>query len=226
MRIYLVRHGQSNANIDWSENTRRADMAIELSPVGHEQAKGVGKFLAQHFLSQYAIRPKIRLWHSPYMRTRQTAKHIYEECQTARFGDSWFLDMKEHFLLYEQQHGIYDGLTDEERARDFPGEWAYYQKHKADGGKVFAQIPLGESRMDVAQRIHQAFGTFHRDADRHEIKDIVVVGHGTTNRCFAFAWLHLPYEWLEAEPNPLNGSVRLIEDGKDLGYIFEGFPGR
>jgi 2,3-bisphosphoglycerate-dependent phosphoglycerate mutase len=181
------------------------------------------------------------LWHSPYNRTRQTAQEIYEACTLPkeaqifdspnhdvltstirREGTSFFFDKKEHFLLYEQQHGIYDGLSDDERKEQYPEEWAYYQKHKRDGGKVFAQLPLGESRIDVAQRIHQAFGTFHRDADKHGIEDIVVVGHGTTNRCFLFAWLHKTYEWLEKEPNPKNCSVRLIEDGKDEGYIYEG----
>ena len=253
MRIFLVRHGQSHANIDWSENTRKADMAIQLTTEGHKQAKDAGEFLqsyfTKHLLAQGALGafiPKIRLWHSPYTRTRQTAQEIYDACvlptsatiihdamQTETFqiprhwpkraaGEPFLWDKKEHFLLYEQQHGIYDGLSDDERQAQYPDEWAYYQKHKRDGAKVFAQLPLGESRIDVAQRIHQAFGTFHRDADKHAIEDIVVVGHGTTNRCFLFAWLHKGYEWLEEEPNPLNCSVRLIEDGEDKGYIYDG----
>lgn len=253
MRVFLVRHGQSHANLDWSENTRNADMSINLTQEGHAQAKGAGEFLAgyftKHLLATGALGsfiPKVRLWHSPYNRTRQTAQEIFDACvlpqpvtilgeatQTPSLtvphhwpkratGDSFFWDKKEHFLLYEQQHGIDDGLDDDERKAQYPEEWAYYQKHKRDGGKVFAQLPLGESRIDVAQRIHQAFGTFHRDADKHGIEDIVVVGHGTTNRCFMFAWLHKTYEWLEKEPNPLNCSVRLIEDGEDKGYIYEG----
>lgn len=250
MRIFLVRHGQSNANVDWSENTRRADAAIELTAEGHEQAKKAGKFLADWF-NKHASRhyPKIRLWHSPYKRAAQTADEIEAMCLAApcdgttsearrvipsgthgrddvrKPGESIFWDKKMHFLLYEQAHGIYDGLSDEEREREYPAEWAYYQKHKSDGFKVLAQLPLGESRIQVAQRIHQAFGTFHRDNEKHGIDNIVVVGHGTTNRCFAFAWLHKELEWLEKEPNPLNCSIRLIENGEDLGYIFDGFKG-
>lgn len=255
MRIFLVRHGESNANVDWSENIRRADAAIELTAEGHEQAKEAGKFLAEWF-NRLAGRhyPKIRLWHSPYKRAAQTADEIEATCLAApcvgteneprkiappgvpgsllpyfgdvrKPGESLFWDKKMHFLLYEQAHGIYDGLSNEERERDYPAEWAYYQKHKADGLKVLAQLPLGESRIEVATRIHQAFGTFHRDNEKHGIDNIVIVGHGTTNRCFAFAWLHKELEWLEKEPNPLNCSVRLIEDGKDRGYIFDGFKG-
>lgn len=241
MRIFLVRHGQSNANVDWAENTRRADAAIELTAEGHEQAKEAGKFLTAYFKGitptgasgaydgrAYTHRPKIRLWHSPYKRATQTAQHLYDECvlDVPPIGDSWFTEgMREHFLLYEQAHGIYDGLSDVEREREYPAEWAYYQKHKSDGFKVLAQLPLGESRIQVAQRIHQAFGTFHRDNDKHGIDNLVVVAHGTTNRCFAFAWLHKELGWLEKEPNPLNCSIRLIEDGEDRGYIFDGFKG-
>jgi hypothetical protein len=38
------------------------------------------------------------------------------------------------------------------------------------------------------------------------------------------SWSPLLFEWFEKEPNPKNCSVRLIEDGEDKGYLFEGFP--
>ena len=276
MRIFLVRHGMSRANVDWSENRRVADHAIELTEEGKKQAEGAGKALAKYFeehLVQYQSRnllgpthlviPKIRIWNSPYMRTRQTRDHLMRTCvlrdlskiskdsgggmhwlraggdslrghlhpddyDVSRFakpktGDSWFLDQKEHFLLHEQQFGIFDGLSDEQRREQYPAETEYYEKCKNFEGKVWAKLPMGESRIDVARRMHQAFGTFKRDEEKHEIENIVVIGHGTTNRCFTMAWLHLGPEWLEREPNPKNCSVRLIENGEDKGYIFKGY---
>jgi 2,3-bisphosphoglycerate-dependent phosphoglycerate mutase len=239
-------------------------MSIALTEEGREQARAAGKFLKGYFESSlmqeaatgpFMTVPRIRLWHSPYDRTRQTAQGIVNVCRVPEEltigspllinpanagdenhrneGDSFFFDpadldnpvphAREHFLLYEQAHGMFDGLSDDERARAFPEAWAYYQKHKRDGGKVFAQLLMGESRIDVAARMQQAFGTFHRDKEENDIKNIVVVGHGTTNRCFVFAWFKKRYEWLEKEPNPKNCSVRLIEDGVDKGYIFDGF---
>ena len=235
MRIFLVRHGQSEANVDWSQNTLRADAAIPLTQEGHAQARQCGQFLAHYFKHElglrvvdgaYEQRPKIRLWHSPYARAIQTAERIAEECvlDVDPVGDSWFTaGVREHFLLREQEHGVYDGMSDAEREAAYPAEWAYYQKHKKEGFKVLAQLPLGESRIQVATRVHQAFGTFHRDADKHGIDTLVIVAHGTTNRCFTFAWLHESLAWLEQEPNPNNCSVRLIEDSEDRGYIFAGF---
>jgi hypothetical protein len=34
---------------------------------------------------------------------------------------------------------------------------------------------------------------------------------------------HLSPEWFEAEANPNNCAIRLIENGADQGYVFEGF---
>lgn len=219
MRILLVRHGQSRSNVDASEHWRVADHAIELSDEGHQQAKAAGEFL-RGWLEKSCPEgkgSKIRLWHSPYTRTRQTADHVEEACR------DWLLDRKEHLLLAEQQFGLFDGLDDEERAEKYPDFHAYYEKCKKFEGKLWPKMPLGESRFEVAQRVHQAFGTFKRDYDKHGIDTLVVVGHGATNRAFMMMWLHLQYEWMHREPNPLNCSVRLIDSGVDRGYVFPGF---
>jgi 2,3-bisphosphoglycerate-dependent phosphoglycerate mutase len=84
-------------------------------------------------------------------------------------------------------------------------------------------MPQGESRFDVAKRIHQAFGTFHRDAIEHGIHDLVVICHGVTMRAFVMMWCHLSPEWFEAEPNPANCAIRVIDAGLDRGYVFDGF---
>lgn len=271
MRIFLVRHGMSQSNADWGVNTRMADHAIELTEEGKEQARKAGEFLAQYFDLNLAetrsaetaetLIPKIRLWVSPYQRTRQTADALEQVCVvpnqamickpsvsgqlqyvpehwggvgnlfgfapvpngSRKMGDSYFLDRREHLLLAEQQFGVFDGLSDAEREEHYPREQAYYEKCKKFEGKLWPKMPLGESRFEVCQRVHQAFGTFKRDEERHGIENIVVVGHGTTNRAFTMMWLHLPYEWMHQEPNPKNCSIRLIEDGEDMGYIFPGF---
>lgn len=201
-----------------------------------------------HFPTPIYQIPAIRIWHSPNKRTRQTAAAIEETCvlpniedapktkfhvpeegrhdtinhAVRKDGDSWFIDKKEHLLLYEQQFGLFDGLSDEERKEQYPMEFAYYEKCKKFQGKMWAKMPLGESRADVCQRMHQTFGTF-RDDQNKGIQNIVVVGHGTTNRAFIQMWMNYPWEWIEKEPNPKNCSIRLLEDGVDKGYIFEGY---
>jgi broad specificity phosphatase PhoE len=155
---------------------------------------------------------------SPYHRTRQTADAIVA---TSR---GWITDRVEHILLCEQQFGLFDGVAETELPVRFPREFAYYDMQCRFGGKFWARMPQGESRFDVAKRIHQAFGTFHRDAAEHGIHDIIVICHGVTLRAFVMMWCHLSPEWFEAEANPSNCAIRLIENGVDRGYLFGGFP--
>ena len=49
-------------------------------------------------------------------------------------------------------------------------------------------MPLGESRFDVAIRVHEAFGTFHRDAERNGVRNIIIICHGVTLRAFVMMW--------------------------------------
>jgi len=231
-RIYLVRHGLSEGNEDRNVHRKIADHAIKLNPLGESQATMAGDFL-EGYLRDNNIRPrwykdpvgflknspnKFRVWRSPYDRTRMTADRLISQLDPKRI-----IDVREHAFLVEQQFGLFDGLDNDECAALFPEENDHYLKQKNHGGRFWAQQPLGESRFMVAQRVHSAFGTFHRDCDKHGIENIIVVSHGTTLRCFAMMWLHLPYEWMEQEPNPKNCSIRLIEDNTDKGYIFEGF---
>ena len=45
IRIYLVRHGQSEANLDNAVNARLPDHRIALSAEGHRQAAATGEFV-------------------------------------------------------------------------------------------------------------------------------------------------------------------------------------
>ena len=128
-------------------------------------------------------------------------------------------DYREHVNLCEQQFGLFDGIPDDELPSRYPAESAHYAKCVAQGGKFWARMPLGESRFDVAVRAHEAFGTFHRDAARRGIRRLAIICHGVTMRAIVMQWLHLPYEWFDAEANPRNGAIRHISDHEDLGYL-------
>lgn len=219
LRVFLVRHGQSAANVDHEILKKIADHAVPLTPEGKRQARAAGSFLGR-YLAEHPGR--VRLWRSPYLRTRETAAEILDTCLSPS-GEPMIGDAYEHLLLHEQQFGVFDGLSDEEKELRYPDATAFYRKCKDATGKMWPQMPLGESRVQVCLRVHQAFGTFHRDLDRHGVDTVVIVGHGTTNRAFITMWLHKPYEWMEEEPNPANCSIRLIDDKEDHGYVFPGF---
>jgi 2,3-bisphosphoglycerate-dependent phosphoglycerate mutase len=217
VRILLVRHGESLGNVDPTVHATTADHAVPLSDRGREQAREAGRRIAAFFTQHDGgVRRHVRLWVSPYLRTRQTADAIQET------AGAWITDRVEHVLLCEQQFGLFDGIPEAELPERFPREFAHYDMQCRFGGKFWARMPQGESRLDVAQRIHQAFGTFQRDAVAHEIRDLIVICHGVTLRAFVMMWCHLSPEWFEHEPNPKNAAIRLLHHG-DQGYVFEGF---
>lgn len=209
--ILLVRHGESKGNVDINHYKGVADHRIELTDNGKRQAKEAGTFLKE-FLSRE--NGKVRLWHSPYTRARQTANLIFGEIKDL------VESRKEHFLLCEQQHGLFDGLTDEERRDRYPAEQAAFEKCVKFEGKFWPRYPLGESPFDVAVRVQQFFGTMYRDLEYNDIDTVVIVSHGVTVRAFTMAYLYKSPEWFDSQRNPKNASIRLIEGKEDKGLIF------
>jgi 2,3-bisphosphoglycerate-dependent phosphoglycerate mutase len=205
MKITLIRHGESEGNINRSVYFEKPDHSIALSPLGRRQATECGKALVG-----MDYRPQ-RIWVSPYARTRETATGIVEGLANGIHGIT--CDVKESIHLVEQQFGLFDGHAEEALSEIFPKEHAHYKKAEEFEGRFWARMPLGESRFDVCQRVHQFFGTIQRDAERHGIEDIIVVSHGVTIRAFVMMWLHKEWEWLEQEPNPANCSISVIENG-------------
>ena len=217
MRILLVRHGESLGNVDAAVHATTADHAVPLSPRGVDQAREAGRAVAAYYTRVLGDeRPHIRLWVSPYKRTRQTADALLET------AGPWISDRVEHILLCEQQFGLFDGVPEAELPTRFPAEFGYYDMQCRFGGKFWARMPQGESRFDVAKRIHQAFERSHRDAIEHGIQELVVICHGVTLRAFVM-WCHLSPEWFELEPNPCNCAIRVIDGRSDGGYLFPGF---
>lgn len=226
LRIFLVRHGESLSNLNKKVHLETPDHAIGLSENGKVQAQAAGTFLRDFFNAESTPNDRsyfrARIWVSPYLRTRQTADHIEGELKSLKHFYTTNVDRCEHINLVEQQFGLFDGLDEDDLFYKYPTEHAHYKKCEDFEGKFWARMPLGESRFDVAVRVHQAFGTFHRDYEKHGIRNLIIVSHGVTNRAFAMQWLHQPFEWFEKEKNPANCSIRLIENNVDKGYIYKG----
>lgn len=216
MRILLVRHGETIANVDRKVHLTIPDSLVPLTHKGIMQAQQAGRFI-EDYLENNGKRKKtkIRIWRSPYMRARDTSDIIYENIK-----DLVECPPKELLHLAEQQYGLFDGLNREQKQDKFPEHTQHYNKHEEYNVRFYARQPMGESRYDVALRVHNCFGTFHRDKEDRDIDTIIIVAHGIVNRAFLMQWLHLSPEWFEKEPGPENCSIRLIEGGEDKGYIF------
>jgi broad specificity phosphatase PhoE len=61
IRLFLVRHAQSAANLDQSMISQRPDHSIPLSPEGCEQAVGAGEALADYLANLPSPSGRVRL---------------------------------------------------------------------------------------------------------------------------------------------------------------------
>lgn len=211
MHIFLIRHGESIANIGANYEKRIPDHLVSLSEQGFEQAKENGKWLANYCKEKNIDLSSARIWRSPFLRTRQTCDEFNK-----------FLgiqDIREDITLIEQQFGLFDSISESDWEKIYPNEYFEYKRQCSNLGKFYARPPLGESPFDVAIRIHQFMGTIHRDYEKRGVDTLFIFTHGTTLRTFLLRWFHYSPEWYQEERNPKNCWIREIDGENDMGYI-------
>jgi 2,3-bisphosphoglycerate-dependent phosphoglycerate mutase len=211
MRIFLIRHGESIANVGENYVKRVADHLVSLTEKGKEQARINGEWLANYCKENNIDISKARIWRSPYLRTRQTSEEFNKYLNIT--------DIREDITLTEQQFGLFDSVPEEDWGKLYPAEYAEYERQRSNYGKFYARLPLGESPFDVAIRVHQFMGTIHRDLEKHGVDTLFIFTHGTTLRTFLLRWFHYSPEWYHEERNPRNCWIREIDGKTDKGYI-------
>jgi 2,3-bisphosphoglycerate-dependent phosphoglycerate mutase len=214
MRIFLVRHGESLGNLNEEAYGQFGDHNVPLTEWGHRQAVEAGAVIASHLerLRGGTFR-KLRVWYSPFLRTRQTKDAIIGALPADLVGK-----VSEDYLLREQDFGLFTEIYDHaEQKLKFPDEFEKWAKLRSNSGKFYARPPDGESRADVAQRVRLFLQTVMHDAGSAD-DNVVIVGHGVTNRAFEMNFLHHTVDWFERSDNPGNADVTLIEGSRAAGY--------
>jgi len=211
VHIFLIRHGESIANVGANYEKRIPDHLVSLTENGKVQARENGEWLANYCREKNIDISNARIWRSPYLRTRQTCDEFNKYLGIK--------DIREDITLTEQQFGLFDSVPEEEWEIQYPNEYFEYKRQCSNYGKFYARLPLGESPFDVAIRIHQFMGTIYRDFEKHGIDTLFIFTHGTTLRTFLLRWFHYSPEWYQEERNPKNCWVREIDGNVDLGYI-------
>lgn len=214
MRIFLVRHGESLGNIDEQAYRQFGDHNVPLTEWGYRQVLGAGQAIAAYLkgLPSAELR-KLSVWYSPFLRTRQSKDALLEVLPPELIGD-----IREDYLLREQDFGLFTEIYDHaEQKRKFPDEFEKWARLRNNSGKFYARPPDGESRADVAQRGRLFLQTVMHDAENGR-NNVIIVGHGVTNRAFEMNFLHCPVDWFERSDNPGNADVTLIEGRHSENY--------
>lgn len=187
--IKICRHGQSKQNTGELDLMKVGDHRIELTDIGKEQSRKVGRENAD-FLRY----PGTVIYSSPYVRVRQTVDNVLIGAGLLLHGAERQMRVFEDPQLREVEHG-YKSIDDQLFLRAIHG-WFYY---RYEGG---------ESPADCYDRAASFIESMMRQISRKpEIRKVFIVTHGLTTRLLVMRFLHLTVEQFESLANPHNCDV-------------------
>ena len=171
-RIILLRHGESEANVDHEVYARVPDWKIALTATGVAQAREAGRKIAELVGGE-----SFGVFSSPYLRTIQTKEAMLEG-----MGRTPVFDYQDPELR-EQEYG------------NTPPPDVNYARHRArkEFGMFFYRFAEGESCADVYDRMAIFINTLFRRFDRTDCpENLILVSHGLAIKCFLARWYHWP----------------------------------
>lgn len=200
-RIFLVRHGESEGNINHSIYMTKPDYSVELTPRGRREAVECGIKLREVIKDE-----KVQFYVSPFFRTRQTYLGIIQNFTDRNHK------MYEDPRLREQEWGqcrnLKNGFRDQaETERDAYGHFYY-------------RFSDGESCADVFDRVSDFMNTLFRDFQKEDYpNNVVIVSHGMAIRVFLMRWFHKSIEEFESWGNPKNCEIQYLQRDENGKYL-------
>jgi len=189
-QIVIIRHGQSQANIDKGVYEHTPDHLVNLTELGKEQCIKTGVKL-----NELLANKNVTVWSSPYNRARQTTELIASELKSN-------IKYKEDPRLREQDWGNFY-TEDEARLK--------YEDRKRHS-YFFYRIENGESGADVYDRISTFLETLYRDFSQDNWTDSLVIStHGITALVFLMRYFHWSYEQYEEAEKFFNCGFVVLE---------------
>lgn len=162
-RLFLLRHGETQANI---EQRYQGQGESHLSELGIEESEVLSRFLSSEDLCA--------VYSSTLSRSYETAKMIARphNIEVVKIDD-----------LKERHYGVWENMKFDEIRSKFP---AVYGSWLIDPGKTL--IPDAEPLIALQTRGVRAIESL---IGKHMGKTICVVGHGGMNRAILFHYMHM-----------------------------------
>jgi len=197
-KIILIRHGESEGNLDNSLYENTPDYALKLTQNGISQARLAGTEIKLLIGDKSAY-----VYLSPFFRTRETYKNIHESIYDN------VIKAVEDPRIREQDWGHLR----------HPDENKGIMKARDEFSTFYFRIPDGESGADVYDRVTTFLDTLHRDFEKPNYpENVLIVSHGLTIRLFLMRWFHWSVEEFERLHNPKNCQIIILEKQVDNHY--------
>jgi broad specificity phosphatase PhoE len=217
-RTYLVRHGESTANVYFEIDGKKVRYVsgqstdIPLTETGREQIFGLAKNLSERFPKH----AQLIITSSSAVRTQQTAKIIFDEL--AKTHSSVTLAEEVYVGLNERHLGAWEGQLKDENY--FKAEEAWKAMSAAEKF-VSAEVVGGESYTEVASRALPALSEIY---SRYSDSTVIAVTSFNTINAIAIQMNNIEAR-LSTIPGTNfpkldldNGDLVLLETSKSLGF--------
>lgn len=208
-KVVLVRHGQSEGNVEESLYERVPDNEMRLTRLGWEQARRAGLQLRNNVVGKDG---SVHFIISPYVRTVETFHgiasawcdpdkefgHIRDKdrrtkrwyAKLMKMGLTWHEDPR----IREQDFGNYQNRDTIKKCKQ--------ERHKF--GVFYYRFPDGESASDVFDRVSTFLDSLWRSFDQQRAQHYVLVTHGISIRVLLTRYFRYSIDQFNILANPQN----------------------
>lgn len=193
-RIILVRHAESEGNVNNQAYTYLPDPQVPLTAQGWKQALQAGEMI-----KSVAEDSNLFFYTSPYLRSKQTYDGV-----TQAFSPSRIAGVQEEVQLREQDFGNFQDAEGKRREK----------AERLRFGRFFYRFPNGESGADVYDRMTLFEDHLVRDINAGRFagnSSLVLVTHGLALRIFLMRWFHWTVDQFMGVYNPPNAVPLVLE---------------
>lgn len=191
-RIILVRHGQSEGNVNQALFKTKGDNLMELTERGSRQSQAVGRRLKRLIGDEL-----VHFYVSPFQRTLQTVRNII----FTAFDPAQIVDVSVDPRIREQEFGNLQG-----------DNFGDLREESKKVRRFWYRFPTGESGADVYDRTKQWWDS-SMTRHVHEqtgARTIVVVTHGLTMRLILMQLFHWSPNTFHTVWNPDNCAMFVL----------------
>ncbi|KAK6233093.1 Histidine phosphatase superfamily [Theobroma cacao] len=205
-RIILVRHGESDGNLDTSAYSSTPDHKISLTEQGRAQARQAGSHLRDLISGHGSCSDwRVYFYVSPYERTLSTLREIGKS-----FSKKRVIGVREECRIREQDFGNFQ----------VEGRMKVIKETREKFGRFFYRFPEGESAADVFDRVSSFLESLWRDIDLNRLHNdpshdlnLIIISHGLAARVFLMKWFKWTVKQFELLNNLGNCEIRVMELG-------------
>ena len=186
-KIFLIRHAESEGNVDKSVYYEKHDSEICITEHGRAQAQECSDLLVSLVCAN-----AVEIYTSSYVRARQTSAYVFD----ALSSNGNVVSLQENPLLRERDWGSLRDIVDNRHLKKEAHFNFYYRPDK------------GESYADAYARVYSFFTHLRCTRKQGDTSDIVIVSHGE--------WIRLALMYLDGfgvehfakhRKNPKNASI-------------------